>query len=367
MLFQMTLDSLFNGGQTVNMLNSVLQKFVKAAYDQVVDSSTMGLITMTLLSKSNQDGKAEISCKRLEDADLGAKIALGFSMMSRGIFPFAKELLESCLHAIDIYWSPSSFEYGLVVAEYIKSCNFVNQELKGISVGSKAIEYRSRIALLAHRIDTTYILLAMTDSYLGVADYDKAMDLLIRAQNTPAASDDLRTIIALRLSKMRRRAGHRVALDSTNIMALGSTIDRTKKMKDDLRHEFFEEILSTESLARANQTTTPDVKLAVNAMVVKSAENSSLEQDWRYARIKAKRLTIHSEQSEVVDISSERDALQERPALYRLLTVLAVDSELSSREVLLNILVRVGFLGTITLSRECSLLTYASRQHSVRR
>ncbi|MCJ1236463.1 hypothetical protein MMC14_004444 [Varicellaria rhodocarpa] len=239
-------------GKSVTSLFSQIRLTVIVQWWRVNRStgrSTLGDFAESLLSAK----LSEIFEAKMSTADLHVRVALGFVLANRKSYSGCRMLLEGCIEEVEAFYSSASFEYGLIVAEIIKSCNGLKYEREGECWGHRAIRYRIAPNLV-YRIDSLYIKIALADALIGQSEYEKAEAVLSDVLVGTFHSAYLTTTAALRLNKVRRRLGDTRALTLDRNSALCKAVKCMDCIGPVLKAECIEELTSTVNHLRQDST-----------------------------------------------------------------------------------------------------------------
>jgi hypothetical protein len=205
--------------------------------------------TMEVLVQSQLYGAIslrELSGIRWEDLNLSTRVLVGFAEARKKAFFNAAEILEQLIGDVEIAYGKESLELLLVGTALVNCCNATEREVDGEKFGRYV---RSNVfgSFMRHSsvgsLQETYLMVAISDSFLGQRKYVEARKLLIRVLNYNLTSSNLRMSATLRLLKMSQRERDPSSLleDWTR---LGRAIRLFDKLSDILKYECIEETVS---------------------------------------------------------------------------------------------------------------------------
>ena len=135
---------------------------------------------------------------------LELKTMVGFAFSRRHMYSLAKAALIKVLPEIESSFGASSWEYGIIIAEFVKCCVLIGEEDVGEQWARQVLSQRSGID---NRADTLYIRVALADSLLASSNYEAAVEVLESLLDAVDVDASLSVKVILRLSKAQRRLG----------------------------------------------------------------------------------------------------------------------------------------------------------------
>jgi hypothetical protein len=183
---------------------------------------------------------------------LDRRIALAFALARYKQYDVACNLLQTCYTDLSESRLCGTFEFGVVSAEFVKSLNALAKEDAACVYAIAALKKLQASRVPPDRYDRLCLGIALSDAYIGQAAYGNAQALLngilTRSDDWPFGS--LRCITALRLSKVKRRAGN------DNFSELGPTspiwiaVESLKDASEDVYAETIQELIAVRSQMR---------------------------------------------------------------------------------------------------------------------
>jgi hypothetical protein len=171
---------------------------------------------------------------------------MGFAEARKTAFFNAAEILEQLIGDVEITYGKESLELLLVGTALVNCCNATQREVDGEKFGRHvwsnvfgSFMQKSSVGSLQE----TYLMVAISDSFLGQRKYVEARTLLIRVLNYNSTNSNIKMSATLRLLKMSRRER-----DSSSLLVdwtrLSHALRLFDKLSDILKYECIEETVS---------------------------------------------------------------------------------------------------------------------------
>lgn len=205
--------------------------------------------TMEVLVQSQLFGAIslrELSDIRWEDLRLSTRVLMGFAEARKKAFFDAAEILEQLISDVQIAYGKESLELLLVGTTLVNCCNATQREVDGEMFGhyvSSNVFGSSMLRSSIGPLQETYLMVAISDSFLGQRKYVEARRLLIQVLNYSSANN-IKMSATLRLLKMSRRERDPSSL-LEDLTRLGHALRLFDKLSDVLKYECIEETVST--------------------------------------------------------------------------------------------------------------------------
>jgi hypothetical protein len=202
--------------------------------------------TMEVLVQSELFGAIslrELSGIRWEDLNLSTRVLVGFAEARKKAFSNAAGILEHLIGDVEITYGKESLELLLVGTVLVNCCNATQREVDGEMFGRfvwsnvfGSFMQKSSVGFLQE----TYLMVAISDSFLGQRKYVEARTLLIWVLNYNSTNSNIKMNATLRLLKMSRRERDPSSLleDWTR---LGHALRMFDKLSDVLKYECIKE------------------------------------------------------------------------------------------------------------------------------
>jgi hypothetical protein len=145
------------------------------------------------------------------NAPLEIRVLMGFIFSRRKLYVLAKEALKEVISEVEVYFKPTSLEFGLVAVELATCCNITQEEAFGGRLALHALSERSETDVNA---DTTYLKVALTDSLLAVSSYEAAIKMLQGVLESRGLDPSIGAKAVIRLVKARRLMGDALPSES---------------------------------------------------------------------------------------------------------------------------------------------------------
>jgi acyl carrier protein len=166
------------------------------------------------------------------------KTLIGFVFARRKLYSIAKRVLKDAIPEIQARYGPTSWEYGIAVAECAKCCNMTQEHKMGEQLACSTLLQRTG---LEGRADSQYLRMALVDSLLAGSNYNDAVEILDNIVATEPDNPPLVLKAAIRLSKVHRRLGEEF-LSPKITAGLAHGLQVLDEANDELRSAFVEEI-----------------------------------------------------------------------------------------------------------------------------
>jgi hypothetical protein len=188
----------------------------------------------------------ELSGIRWEDLNLSTRVLVGFAEARKKAFFNAAEILEQLIGDVEIAYGKESLELLLVGTALVNCCNATQREIDGEKFGRYVWSNVFGSSLQKNSVgplQEAYLIVAISDSFLGQRKYAEAREPLIRVLNYNSINSNITMSVTLRLLKMSRRERDPSSLlkDWTR---LGHAIRLFDKLSDILKYECIEETVS---------------------------------------------------------------------------------------------------------------------------
>ncbi|CZR52914.1 uncharacterized protein PAC_02791 [Phialocephala subalpina] len=214
--------------------------------------------TMEVLVQSQLLGTIfleELSSTGLEDLSLPTRVLMGFAEARKKAFFNAARILEPLIGDVEKAYGKASLELLLIGTALVNSFNATEREIDGEKLGRYF--WSSAFGLFttsrpAGPAQQTYLIVAISDSFLGQGKYVQARELLMEVLNHNSTDNNLVMSATLRLLKMSRRERSPSTLfeDWTR---LGNAVRGFDKLSDILKYECIEETVCLLSVLEPNQ------------------------------------------------------------------------------------------------------------------
>jgi hypothetical protein len=202
--------------------------------------------TMEVLVQSQLLGAIsleELSSTGLEDFSLPTRILMGFAEARKKAFCNAARILEPLIGDVEKVYGKTSLELLLIGTTLVNSFNATEREVDGEKLGryfwSSAFESFTTSRSTGPK-QQTYLMVAISDSFLGQGKYAQARELLMEVLNHNSSDTNLVMSATLRLLKMSRRERSPSTLFE-DWTILGSAVRGFDKLSDILKYECIEE------------------------------------------------------------------------------------------------------------------------------
>lgn len=202
--------------------------------------------TMEVLVQSQLFGAAmlaKLSGIRWESLSLTTRVLVGFSEARKRAFFNAAEILEQLIGDVETTYGSASLELLLIGTTLVNCCNATERERDGERIGRYiwsnmfgSFKPNSSVG----PAQQTYLMVAISDSFLGQRKYSVAKELLIRVLDYKIINNDLAISATLRLLKMSRRERDPSSLFE-DWERLGHGMKLFDKVSDTLKYECVEE------------------------------------------------------------------------------------------------------------------------------
>jgi hypothetical protein len=174
---------------------------------------------------------------------LDTKVLIAFCEAKKKAFVNAAEILDRNINEAEDQYGPKSLELLLIGIVLVNCWNAIRREVDGEKLGRRI--WSNMFGDL--NVDTTvevthqvYLMVAISDSFLGQGKFDEAKELLNAVLESPTTSDDLTMSATLRLLKINRRLKDLTSLldDWTKLQ---KAVQRFHGISDTLKYECIEE------------------------------------------------------------------------------------------------------------------------------
>ena len=202
--------------------------------------------TMEVLVQSQLFGTIsleQLSIISLEDLSLPMRVRMGFNEARKKAFFNAAGILKPLIGEVEKAYGKASLELLLVGTALVNSFNATEREVDGENLGRYV--WSNVFGLFttsrpAGPVQQTYLMVAISDSFLGQGKYVDARELLLEVLNRNSIDNNLLMSATLRLLKMSRRERSPSSLfeDWTR---LGNAVRGFDKLWDTLKYECIEE------------------------------------------------------------------------------------------------------------------------------
>ena len=204
--------------------------------------------TMEILVQSQLFGAIslrELSGARWDNLRLSTRVLVGFAEARKKAFFEAVEVLEPLINDVQIAYGRESLELLLVGTTLVNCYNATQREVDGEMVGnyvSSNVFWSLMPRSCIGPLQETYLMVAISDSFLGRGKYVEARRLLIQVLNH-SSTKNIHMSATLRLLKMSRRER-----DPSSLLEgwtrLGHVLRFFDKVSDVLKYECIEETVS---------------------------------------------------------------------------------------------------------------------------
>ncbi|OBT68579.1 hypothetical protein VE03_01775 [Pseudogymnoascus sp. 23342-1-I1] len=196
----------------------------------LVQSQLLGTISLAGLSSTGLES-------------LPTRVLMGFAEAKKKAFFNATKILEPLIRDVEKVYGKASLEFLLVGTTLINSFNATEREVDGEKFGRYF--WLSTFGSFTTRPSTgpkqqTYLMVAISDSFLGQGKYVEARELLMEVLNHNLSDTDLVMSATLRLLKMGRRERSPSTLFEDWRM-LGRAVKGFDQLSDILKYECIEE------------------------------------------------------------------------------------------------------------------------------
>lgn len=202
--------------------------------------------TMEILVQSQLFGTIpleELSSTGLEYLSLSTRVLMGFAEARKKAFFNTARILEPLIGDVERAYGKASLELLLIGTALVNSFNATEREIDGEKLGRYF--WSGAFGLFATSrpagpTQQTYLMVAISDSFLGQGKYIEARELLMEVLNHNSTDNNLVMSATLRLLKMSRRERSLSTLleDWTR---LGNAVRGFDKLSDILKYECIEE------------------------------------------------------------------------------------------------------------------------------
>lgn len=202
--------------------------------------------TMEILVQSQLLGATsleDLSRTGLEDFSLPTKVLMGLAEAKKKAFFNATRILEPLIGEVEKVYGKVSLELLLIGTTLVNSFNAIEREVDGEKLGRYF--WLSAFGSFTTRRSTgpkqqTYLMVAISDSFLGQGKYVEARELLMEVLNHNSSDINLVMSATLRLLKMSRRERSPSTLYE-DWTILDSAVRGFDKLSDVLKYECIEE------------------------------------------------------------------------------------------------------------------------------
>lgn len=161
--------------------------------------------TMEFLTEASLSGNSQLKVdRRLIFKTVDAQALYGFQLSQHKQYDRAAMFLKATIADVTSKYGATSMQVGLITAELANCYNILRKEEKAEECILTTIQKRKDWRLSTRR-DGIYLRLALADSFIGRALYNKVVPMLEIIMQTHGISATFRMMSVLRLAKSRRR------------------------------------------------------------------------------------------------------------------------------------------------------------------
>lgn len=227
------------GTLSTNQIGVVSNEYSKWAPILPKTPSTMEVLAQSQLLGVIQP--EDLFSTRLESVLI--RVLTGLSEARKKAFFNATSILEPLIGNVERVYGKASLELLLIGITLVNSFNATKREADGETLGRHL--WSCAFGSFTTSFSTgpkqqTYLMVAISDSFLGQGKYVQARELLMEVLNRDSSDTNLTMSTTLRLLKMSRREGS-IATSLEDWTMLDSAVKGFDKLSDILKYECIEE------------------------------------------------------------------------------------------------------------------------------